>query len=92
MLEGQLKEYVRRRQPDKRQEDVGASGTKLLEKQPITRVIHMTTGAIEKWTQSKTKRKQHLKSVMTIEDRPRGLRKMKVGRSSFPPRYRYSGR
>ena len=63
---GMLKEYVQRDQPEKRP-DAGTSGSKSAGKQPITGVIHMITGATEEWAQSKSKRKQHLRSVMTVE-------------------------
>ena len=63
---GMLKEYMQQNQPERRH-DVGASGSKLLSKQPITGIIHMITGATEKWAQSKSKRKQHLRNVMAIE-------------------------
>ena len=67
---GMLKEYVQQNQQEKRQ-DAGSSGSKSLGKQPITGVIQMITGATEEWAQSKSKRKQHLRSVMTIEGAPK---------------------
>ena len=51
-----LKEYVQRGQPERCQ-DAGASGSKSLDKQPITSVIHMITGATEEWAQSRSKKK-----------------------------------
>ena len=63
---GMLKEYVQQSRPERRQ-DIRASGSKSLGKQPITGVIHMITGATEEWAQSKNKRKQHFKSVMTVK-------------------------
>ena len=63
---GMLKEYVQQNQPERRQ-DAGANGSKSLGKQSITGIIHMITKATEEWAQSKTKRKQHLRSVMTVE-------------------------
>ena len=63
---GMLKEYVQQSR-SKRRWDTGASGSKSLGKQPITGVIHMITGATEEWSKSKNKRKQHLRSVMTVE-------------------------
>ena len=61
-----LKEYVQQDQLERRP-DAGTSRSKSAGKQPITGVIHMITGATEEWAQSKSKRKQHLRSVMTVE-------------------------
>ena len=63
---GMLKEYVQQNRQERRQ-DAGASGSKSLDKQPVTGVIHMIIGATKEWAQSKSKRKQHLRSVMAIE-------------------------
>ena len=69
-----LKEYVQQNQQERRQ-NAGSSGSKSLDKQPITGVINMITGATEEWAQSKSKRKQHLRSVMTIEGAPKRAKK-----------------
>ena len=53
---GQLKEYVCQGQLGRRRKDTRASRSKSLEKQPITRIIHMIIGATEKWAQSKSKK------------------------------------
>ena len=76
---GMLKEYVQQNQQERRQ-DAGPSGSKSLGKQPITGVIHMITGATEEWAQSKSKRKQHLRSVMTIKGHPSEPKKTRAGR------------
>ena len=70
---GMLKEYVQRDQPERRP-DAGTSGSKSASKQPITRVIHIIIGATEEWAQSKSKRKQHLRSVMTVEGSPKRIK------------------
>ena len=56
------------------QEDIGASGSKSLGKQPITRVIHMITKVTEEWIQSKSKIKQYLRSIMIIGGSFKGTR------------------
>ena len=63
---GKLKDYVRQGQLERCQ-DIRVSGSKSLSKQPITGVIHMIIGATEEWAQSKSKRKQHLRNVITVE-------------------------
>ena len=63
---GMLKEYVRQGQLERHQ-DIKANRSKSLGKQLITGVIHMIIGATKEWAQSKSKRKQHLKSIMAVE-------------------------
>ena len=64
---------------------MGASGSKLLGKQPITGVIHMITGATEEWAQSKSKRKQHLKSIMVVEGSSKRFKEDEHWQIKFSP-------
>ena len=79
-----LKEYVQQNQQERRQ-DARASGSKSLGKQPVTGVIHMITGATEKWAQSKSKRKQHLRSMMTIEGSSKRAKEDESWQIKFSP-------
>ena len=79
-----LKEYVQQNQQERRQ-DVGASGSKSLGKQSVTGVIHIITGATEEWAQSKSKRKQHLRSMMAIEGSSKRAKEDESWQIKFSP-------
>ena len=81
---GMLKEYVQQNQQERRQ-DAGANGSNSLGKQPITCVIHMITEATEEWAQSKSKRKQHLRSVMAIEGSSKRAKEDESWQIKFSP-------
>ena len=81
---GVLKEYVRQGQPERHQ-DAAASGSKLLSKKPIIRVIHMITGATEECAQFKSKRKQHLRSIMAVEGSSKRTREDENWQIKFSP-------
>ena len=79
-----VKEFVQQNQLERRQ-DAGASGLKSLGKQSITGIIHMIIGATEEWAQSKSKRKQHLKSVMTVEGSSKRAKEDESWQIKFSP-------
>ena len=80
---GYLKEYICRDQSGRRQKDIRASGSKPMGKLQIIDIIHTIIGATKEWSQSKSKRRQHLRSVMTIEESFKRPQKTKIGRLSF---------
>ena len=62
-----------------RQTKVGLSGSNVVKKQLIIRVIHTIIDATKEWAKSRNTRRPHLRSVMMIEGRLKGSTRIAAG-------------